>query len=486
MSIEVSKMTKQEILARERFRCPEKGHGSKNGFEHPVCFDRNTKGLFQEKVLFFDIEAEDLSADYGIMFNWFAIDEDGNEFEDYITLDDIKKYKSSHRDIEPREDTRIVKSLVDLMSKYTRVVGHYSCVDPEQRILLGDLTYKKARDIKIGDKLLAFEEKQRKGKRRRYRLSTVTFSKLDKKQKIRFTLSDGTILEVSREHPFLYPSGKANLASWKWQEAKDFEVGDCLTRFVPVYDKEKNNYDYGYLAASVDGEGWLSSEGRGIRMGFSQKKNAMYKEFLALIKKYNFPFCHREKRIDGVQTFSLYNMWNCVKFLGRIQPKRLLVNFHKKLSKDLTVHVPVENRTKIVKIEEIGVGDVMVISTTTHTYISEGFPSHNCGYDLPFARTRAVIDKVDFPGYGMLFQSDTWVILKKKFKLSRNSLENGCRKLVGVTHKDKLSLSIKHGCLRGEKWAINDSRKHCRQDVIDLVALFNLTSKYMRRTKSSI
>jgi hypothetical protein len=169
------------------------------------------------------------------MFNWYAIDENGNEFEDYITLADIKKYKSSDRNVEPKEDTRIVQSLVDLMSKYTRVVGHYSC-----------------------------------------------------------------------------------------------------------------------------------------------------------------------------------------------------------------------------------------------------------GYDLPFARTRAVIDGIEFPGYGMLFQSDTWVILKKKFKLSRNSLENGCRKLVGITHKDKLSLAIKHGCLRGEKWAIDLSRKHCKQDVVDLVALFGLTNRFMRRTKSSI
>lgn len=235
MPLEVSKMKKDELVARDRFRCPEKGHGSKNGFEHPSCFLKYTKGLFQEKILYFDIEAEDLNADYGIMFNWYAIDEDGNHFEDFITLADIKKYKSTKRDVEPKEDTRIVQSLVELMSKYTRVVGHYSC-----------------------------------------------------------------------------------------------------------------------------------------------------------------------------------------------------------------------------------------------------------GYDLPFTRTRAVIDGIDFPSYGMLFQSDTWVILKKKFKLSRNSLENGCRKLVGITHKDKLSLSIKHGCLRGEQWAIDLSRKHCKQDVIDLVALFGLTKKFARRTNSSI
>ena len=99
MPLEVSKMKRPEILARDKFRCPLKGHSSKNGWEHPVCFEKLTKGLFQEKVLYFDIEAEDLNADYGIMFNWYAIDEDGKHFEDYITLEDINKYKSKDRNI---------------------------------------------------------------------------------------------------------------------------------------------------------------------------------------------------------------------------------------------------------------------------------------------------------------------------------------------------------------------------------------------------
>jgi uncharacterized protein YprB with RNaseH-like and TPR domain len=235
MGLEVSKMKKEEILARDKFLCPDKGHGSKNGWEHPRCFEKYTKGLYQEKVIYFDIEAEDLNADYGIMFNWCAIDDEGNQFEDCITLEDIKKYKSSQRDVEPKEDTRIVTSLVNTLSRYTRCVAHYGC-----------------------------------------------------------------------------------------------------------------------------------------------------------------------------------------------------------------------------------------------------------GYDLPFARTRAVINKVPFPTYGMLFQSDTWVFLKKKFKLSRNSLENGCRKLLGYTRKDHLSLSVKHGCLRGEKWALDISREHCKKDVLDLIALFEATHMFARKTKSSI
>ena len=231
----LSKLNAIQLRKLMAWKCPLKGHGSHSGLEHYSCYCKLNKIDLEERILFYDIETEDLNADYGIMFNWYAIDNKGNKFEDYITLDDIKKNKSSNRDIEPKEDKRIVQSLVDLISKYDRVVGHYAC-----------------------------------------------------------------------------------------------------------------------------------------------------------------------------------------------------------------------------------------------------------GFDTPFTRTRAVICGIEFPNYGVIFQSDTWVFLKKKFKLSRNSLENGCRKLLGNTHKDRLSLAIKHGILRGEQWAINDSRKHCKQDVIDLVNLYNKIAFSSKSTKSSI
>lgn len=111
---------------------------------------------------------------------------------------------------------------------------------------------------------------------------------------------------------------------------------------------------------------------------------------------------------------------------------------------------------------------------------------YGVGFDLPFIRTRAVICGVEYPTHGAYIQSDTWVMLKKKFKLSRNSLENGCRKLVGITNKDHLSMSIKHGALRGEEWAINDMLVHCRKDVIDTEALYTLVSPYSKKVKSFI
>jgi DNA polymerase elongation subunit (family B) len=111
---------------------------------------------------------------------------------------------------------------------------------------------------------------------------------------------------------------------------------------------------------------------------------------------------------------------------------------------------------------------------------------YSSGFDLPFLRTRAVICGLEFPVYKQYCQSDTWMILKKKFKLSRNSLDNGARNLVGKSNKNHLSLNLKHGIVRGKKWARDYCLEHNRRDVLDTEKLYLKISEYSNKTKSSI
>ena len=497
MALEVSKMTKEEIKARERFKCPEKGHGSKDGFQHPVCFDKHAKGMYQEKILFFDIEAEDLNADFGIVFNWYAIDEDGNEFEDYITLEDIKKFKSASRDIMPKEDTRVIKSLVELMSKYTRVVGHYSCLTPGHRILTADLKWEKVENLKKGDKLLAFEETPKGTSFRKFIPSEVLRNEPSKEEVYEIKLSDGTILQTTEEHPWLIKSTHSHRWAttkelYKTLSSKMHNGGINFNRILPTWETN-NTHEAGWLSGFFDGEGDISqciksTKGYGkynFQVKASQNPGEVLEKAKKILTSLNYKYTiTQDKRGKCNRIFLKGGLPTNLKFLGQIRPIRLLKNFKLEKLGALKTNMPIG--LKIISIKPIGKKTVMVLSTSSKTYISEGFASHNCRYDLPFIRTRAVICKVEFPSFGMLFQSDTWILLKKKFKLSRNSLQNGCLKLLGISRKDHLSLAIKHGCLRGETWAINDSRVHCKKDVLDLIDLFNITSKYMKRTKSSI
>jgi DNA polymerase elongation subunit (family B) len=111
---------------------------------------------------------------------------------------------------------------------------------------------------------------------------------------------------------------------------------------------------------------------------------------------------------------------------------------------------------------------------------------YSCRYDLPFIRTRAVICGLDFPEFGLIWQTDTWTILKRKFKLSRNSLENSTLKLLGSTNKNHLSLNLKHGIIQGKKWAQKYCLDHNTKDVLDTERLYNAIYKFQRNTKTSI
>jgi len=233
--IDLKSLKKNEIIKRASWKCPVQGHSKHNGLEHPRCYEK-FNNIEIDKMCVLDIETEDLSADFGIMFCWAILDMDNNKIiEDIITLDDIKKYKSSKRNVHPKEDSRIITSLVDSLKNYQWVVTHYGSL-----------------------------------------------------------------------------------------------------------------------------------------------------------------------------------------------------------------------------------------------------------FDLKFIRTRAVICNIPFPEFGSMYQQDTCKMLWAKFKLRRNNLAAATRNLVGKTRKDHLSLSLKHACLRGEKWALDDTMKHCRKDVLDTRDLYNKINPFVRKGKTSI
>lgn len=111
---------------------------------------------------------------------------------------------------------------------------------------------------------------------------------------------------------------------------------------------------------------------------------------------------------------------------------------------------------------------------------------YSCRFDMPFIRTRAMICGVDFPGYGVYTQTDTWMILRNKFNLSRNSLENGTRVLLGKTDKTHLTPALMLNCLRGEPWALKEMLAHNIFDVKDTRKLFNTISPFVKINNTSI
>jgi uncharacterized protein YprB with RNaseH-like and TPR domain len=93
-------------------------------------------------------------------------------------------------------------------------------------------------------------------------------------------------------------------------------------------------------------------------------------------------------------------------------------------------------------------------------------------FDAPFLRTRAVSLGIPFPAHGTLKHTDTYPILKKKFKLGRNRLETACRTLIGETDKTHLNPQIWRRAGRGDKRALSYVLKHNIADVVDLEKVY--------------
>jgi uncharacterized protein YprB with RNaseH-like and TPR domain len=107
-------------------------------------------------------------------------------------------------------------------------------------------------------------------------------------------------------------------------------------------------------------------------------------------------------------------------------------------------------------------------------------------FDLPFIRTRAVYWGLPFPEYGKLFHDDIYFIMRYKFKLHSNRLENSCRSLLGKTDKTFLDPIAWIKALQGDKKSLNYILHHCHADVTDLEKLYNKIIGYSRPQDCSI
>lgn len=104
--------------------------------EHPKCFKKGlVKFDFKDdrdwekktgipwyqypgyKIGYFDIETDNLFADFGIMLTWCLKEKDGTIYHDQVTKEEL---------FEGKGDERIVKSLLDKMKEFKIVVGYNS------------------------------------------------------------------------------------------------------------------------------------------------------------------------------------------------------------------------------------------------------------------------------------------------------------------------------------------------------------------------
>lgn len=107
-------------------------------------------------------------------------------------------------------------------------------------------------------------------------------------------------------------------------------------------------------------------------------------------------------------------------------------------------------------------------------------------FDLPFLRSRALKNNLDFPFFGSIKHSDTYYMARNRLRLSSNRLENVCRFLYGETNKDHILPHYWIKALQGDTESLGYITSHCEKDVIDLERIWLKLVDFVQRQDRSI
>lgn len=296
---------------------------------------------------------------------------------------------------------------------FWKTMEKYNCLTPDHKVLGEDLRWKPIGDCKVGDVILGFDEHKPKGHGRQYRKATVLSTRREMADLWKVTFESGKVFRVTADHKWLtarlknYDSDEIVVRGWDWRETADLLIhgksartgwrkvttgkrNDCVPQLFPVWDEDQTK-DAGWLAGMLDGEGCLyhknnpgQNSAGGPAIMVSQKCGPEADRLAMLIARFMgrtpADFTHmpnsddlgvlpvRQMRIKG-------NLAERLEFLGRIRPERLIskVNFD-----NLGRVESRRNMDRVVSVEPIGRGEVVVMQTSTGTFIADGYPMHNC------------------------------------------------------------------------------------------------------------
>jgi len=496
MHINPNKLTKQEIVDRLKFRCKH-GH---NGFSHPSCYAKEKELV--EHIGCLDIEASNLSADFGIILCWAIYDLRTDEIiYDHLIPEDLKK---------GRLDKRIVETLCEVLPHFDRVVTHYGCVTAGHKILTADLRWVPVETLKAGDKLLGFDAERNDGQLRQFRESIVLHNYPFEAECYMIELDDGTDLISTGNHPWLIRAGTdAGHSHYRWRttrqlmdtlSSKKHNGGIHFCRILPVWE-DATSFEEGWLSGFFDGEGncnqgFVANAAQPhfqFAIKASQKPNTAVKEAKRYLKKLGFRYSitnydPQNKNIVAINI--LGGKDEKIRFLGQIRPSHLLEQFDINQLGALRTHC--SDSAEIVNIVPVGKMMVYGLGTSTETYFVEGFGSHNSRFDIPYIRTRALKWGLDdrFPAYGQLYHTDVWRIARTKLKLHSNRQGSVASGIGEIDIKTKIHphtwLTMQFGTPQERSDAIAEITEHCCLDVEQLATNYRRLAPFVREGRRSI
>ena len=251
------------------------------------------------------------------------------------------------------------------------------------RVLTRDLRWVPVETLVSGDGLWAFSEESGPGGRS-WEPATVVSNgiSLNESETVRIVLESGTELISTIDHPYLARGGEANARQkpmagdpTHWIKAGDLRVGNVLPRYLVPWEDDRS-YEAGWLAGMFDGEGHMivNALAGGYHLGVSQNEGPLLDALRSAFRARGVRWAESKTGPTHGTTVTLHvrgGYAQIARLLGSIRPIRML----DKHMMPKTLRAKVHDR--IVAVEPAGRRRVVNLETSTHTYISEGYGSHN-------------------------------------------------------------------------------------------------------------
>ena len=271
----------------------------------------------------------------------------------------------------------VIKLSMPAAQRLHREAGGSMCVAPNTRVLTADLRWKCIGDVRVGEQLLTVDEESGPS-RRRLRLASVIGRHSSVREAYRIHLADGTSLVCSKDHPWLVGGDGGH--TWRTVEQLQ-RASKYNPRSAPRFRKLAGSWEFdtsreaGWLAGFFDGEGSAS----GYQVEVSQRPGLLLEQARSLLLARGFRVHDYAASTAGLGVHHdvrhlvlAGGLSENLRFLGSVRPERLVRKF------------PLEGRqlwsegVAVLAIEPTEPEELVDITTDTHTFIAEGFVSHNC------------------------------------------------------------------------------------------------------------
>lgn len=264
------------------------------------------------------------------------------------------------------------------------------CLVPGTKVLRGDWQWVPVEKLQVGDDLIGFDEEVipaasgSRGRGRRYRTSQVVATMTDMRECVEVEFDDGTTVTGTKNHPWLALRRRSSSAR-QWIRSEDLEPGDRLGVYLDAWS-EAETFDEGWLAGLLDGEGSYAHSPSKTKQDscsgvftFAQNAGPVLDRALGVLDRLGIQYKVAGKKRSG---YGVREDCMTVRFtggfaeharlLGSLRPTRLLP----KLRHEGRYMQALRERT-VVAVREVEPQEVVVMETSTGTYLAEGMASHN-------------------------------------------------------------------------------------------------------------